>query len=364
MYTRERGRSDGRLALLIFLGTLFGSLLGVAADFNEAKELVGELVSVADPMPTLAIAGSNTILGERLGLANAWREEFAPQVSVSQRLPVVGNITRAPQVVISPVGSHRGLELATQGKVHLLAMSDPMTADEEASLRSAGIEIRCAAPIGYDVIVFVTDLANDLEVTNRFALKSVLRGMLTQWSQVSDAWMAGAEPIRLLVRPGSGTTTNVLNSFLGQTAYLPHFIACDSNDSCLNAALSTPGSLVWVSASWLYTQPRRFVNTLLVSRSYTAPPTDPFSDDFVVNNYPEELIRPLYMYVLRGGGIAPEESDLAKAFFDYVRGVAGQETLEAHRFYTYFKSPADVTVTLPADFRTVSGAPLGLVCRS
>jgi ABC-type phosphate transport system substrate-binding protein len=228
----------------------------------------------------------------------------------------------------------------------LLVASEPLTDERITDLQASGIKLTCAAEIGYDVITFVTDVNNTLPEISRRDMASILSGSITNWSQVGGA----DQPIRILAREGSGTTELVLQSFTGMKAYQDHFIPCASNDECLDTALSTPGSLYWVSTTWLRTQPPRYLRPILIRRAANLPPEDPFSENFDPDNYTLELIRPLIMYVLRSDKIPEYSTNLAKEFLLFVRGVRGQEILENHHFYTYFDPPADVAVPLPADF--------------
>ena len=79
-------------------------------------------------------------------------------------------------------------------------------------------------------------------------------------------------------------------------------------------------------------------------------------------NYHPKMIRPLYMYVLSGGPIAPISSDLAKQFFAYLRGVRGQELLGKYHFYTYFDPPTEVKLELPEGFG-IRPNQLPIVCK-
>lgn len=347
--TAKSSSNSPRLAFMIFIGSLLGSLIGVAADLNDAKEAVFEIYTLFNPSPQLNIAGSNTILGERLHMAEDWKNNFMKQTAWEERLPVIGNMARNIKIDIQGVGSHKGIQAAKEGKVHLLAMSDPMSEEEEKLLAKRGIKIRCAAEIGYDAIIFVTDLNNDIPAFSKYAITSILKGIFVNWSQISD-FSENKNNIRVLARRGSGTTHVILKQFLDDDKFPDHFIECRSNAQCLDQALSVPGSIYWVSAVWLYTQPKDYIHPLLIRRNDTLPAQNPFIKNFNLNNYPYEMVRGLYMYVLDGKDVDSKSSDLAKKFLLYVRGVRGQQILEKYHFFTYFKSPNEVDVTLPKGF--------------
>ncbi len=360
--------SSNRLAIFVFIGTLLGSLLGVAADWNEASDLFTPLVKWLNPSPHVRIVGSNTILGEGVNIATEWQERYIENTQWEDDIPLLGTIERQVEINIAPVGSVEGFSFAAEGKVDLLAASEPIPEAELQKIAAQGITMHCAGVIGYDIITLVTDVNNQLQraITVR-ELSSILTGGITDWSQVGGPQV----PIRILARPGSGTTDIVLNALTGSNEFRPHFIECDSNSSCLDLTLSTPGSLYWVSKAWLQTQPPRYLRPILIQRGAEAP-TNPLAfeegiggqerADFNPNNYPGELMRPLYMYVLRGDEIHPDSTKHARQFLAYVRSVEGQEILEKHHFYTHFDAPSGVQPVLPAGFGpTPDGPPI--VCQ-
>jgi phosphate transport system substrate-binding protein len=285
------------------------------------------------------VAGSNTVLGEGLTMASEWKELFQQQKSWQTRIPLIGTIQRTVNVDIRGVGSEAGFQEAIEGKVHLLAASEPMPAESYKAITGAGYHIDCAAEIGYDVVTFVTDINNTIPAISTRDMASILNGSITDWSQVGGE----PQPIRILAREGSGTTSLILERYTGDPAFRPYFIECKNNDECLDKALSMPGSLYWVGSAWLKTQPPRYLRLILVRRGDLAP-EDPLKEDFDPDKYPEKLIRPLYMYVLSGNNLEPGPTALAKEFLHLVRGVHGQEILENNNFYTYFDPPADVEV--------------------
>lgn len=359
---------NNRLAIFVFIGTLLGSLLGVAADWNEASDLFTPLVKWLNPSPHVRIVGSSTILGEGIDMAAEWQEGYIENTQWEDDIPLLGTIERQVQMTTSPVGSVDGFGLAAEGKVDLLAASEPIPEAEIQKIAAQGHQIHCASVIGYDIITLVTDVNNDLQraITVR-ELSSILTGGIKDWSEVGGPQV----PIRILARPGSGTTDIVLNALTGSNEFRSHFIECDSNSRCLDLTLSTPGSLYWVSKAWLQTQPPRYLRPILIQRGAEAP-TNPLSfeagiggqerEDFNPDNYPQELMRPLYMYVLRGDAIQPDSTEHARQFLGYVRSVEGQEILEKHHFYTHFDAPSGVQPVLPAGFGPTSDGP-PVVCQ-
>lgn len=255
------------------------------------------------------------------------------------------------------IGSLEGFQRAAEGQVDLLVASEPMTDAQLQTLQQNGINITCAAEVGYDIITFVTDVNNPVPQISTRDMASILNGSITNWAQVGG----NGQPIRVLARRGSGTTDLVLQNFTGDGTFRERFVVCESNAACLDTTLSTPGALYWVSTAWLKTQPPRYLRPILTQRG-NLPVQDPLSETFDPNEYTDELVRPLYMYVLSGEAIAPESTTLAKEFLQMVRGVRGQEVLETHHFHTHFDPPGNVQTVYPPGFGPgIDGVPI--VCR-
>ncbi|MDX2163161.1 MAG: substrate-binding domain-containing protein [bacterium] len=338
---RESGRtSRSNIGVIIFVATLMGSLLGVAADLGQAADTVEQFRSLF--YPELCVVGSNTILGEGITMAVQWAEAFEQRTDV--------------RVTIDGIGSVRGVEKAVNGGcVHVLAMSEPMTNPQYIALTSSGLSIGCAAEIGYDVIAFVTDINNPLPALLSRNLISILTGRLQSWADVGGQ----DRTIRILARPGSGTTEFVLINVarysdpnLMDDQYFPpdtNYVSCNSNENCLDETLSTPGSLYWVSSAWLRTQPAEYINVMPILRGDERP-INPLQQEVDLNEYPSTLVRPLYFYVLNGPTIDDRAEALATEFLTYVRSIQGQQILEEYYFYNYFTRPFEVAVSLPPGF--------------
>ncbi|MCU0511054.1 MAG: substrate-binding domain-containing protein [Anaerolineae bacterium] len=344
---RDQG-SGRRMAVLVFMGSLLGSLIGTFASIDDLFNSIGRIDDLLNPPPTLCVAGSGTILESDLGMAAAWKNSFEQ----GQRA----------RVDIAAVGSIGGVDRAAEGGcVHVLAMSEALTPAQHARLTGRGIDIQCAAEIGYDVIAFVTDINNPLPSLLERLMGNVLTGRITNWRDVRG----GTEDIYIYARENSGTTDYILRQFgwpQGESVLPPaaRYIGCSSNSQCLDQTLGTPGALYWVSVSWMKTQPPRYLRVLPILSDDEAP-INPLVDDFDLRDYPDRLIRPLYMYVLGGGGIDPAGSALGREFLQYVRGVNGQKILEEKSFKTYFNRPEAVPLEFPNGFS--SGTPRQL-CRS
>lgn len=345
--------SIGLLAFMIFIGSLLGTVVGLGADFGELVGSFNEFERLLNPPPTLCIVGSGTILGSE-GVGEDWATAFEQGRNV--------------QVRVNATGSVGGVNAAADGDcAHILAMSEPMTDEQYTQLIDNGVELDCAAEVGYDIIAFITSINNPLvegiDGEDRFAaqsrtvqiteLRRILTGGITDWSQISN-WPQErntfTHPITIWLRPDSGTTEVVLNRLAN---FIPsndvpfpqgaRYRFCDSNEDCLNRTLSTPGSIYWVSVAWMRTQPPNYLRVLYLLQGDELA-INPLFENVSLSQYPTALVRPLYLYVLDDGNISNEVMTLAEDFLRYARGIDGQVALEARNFYTHFAPPPEVDI--------------------
>lgn len=336
--------------ILVFVGTLLGSLIGAAADFGGAVDTFDRFQTLR--YPKLCIVGSDTILGEALGMADDWAADFSADHQVN--------------LGISATGSGTGVRLAASGEcAHVLAMSEPISERQEQELLDAGVELSCAAEIGYDIVVLVTDINNPIQNISTTVLSGMLLGRITNWSSLSTDF---DYPVTILVREGSGTTDIVLRNIInfdsdGGTVFPPlaNYEICDSNEDCLDRTLSTNGGLYWASASWIRTQPPQYLRVLPILEGDEAG-INPLRDEVDLDRYPRGLQRPLYLYAFDQPSMNDEQRRLAREFVGYVRGVRGQQILEENFFFTHFDQPTRVRVPFPDGFDDID-APGRTVCR-
>lgn len=371
---RKQGISGfGRIssALLIFFGSLLGSGIGAVADFSEGYDTMR--AGYAEVFyPRLCVVGSSTILEPGLGMAEAWAEDFEEDHQV--------------RVKIEATGSSEGVKRAIAGDcVHILAMSEALSEKQYNELVAAGYEVKCAVEIGYDAIVFVTDIYNDIPAIEWRDVRRIYQGTTTSWLSVRGSTYLQDRNIIVLLREGSGTTDHVLS----KVALLPlepfppqnnaRYVTCSSNEDCLNKSLTLEGSIHGLSAAWIRTQDEGFYRVLPILSRDDAGAISPLDANFSPRDYPKVLVRPLYMYVLsgvvEGNEITEEKLQNAEAFLEYVRGTSGQKILRDHYFYTHFDraifgtDPDDadyqvsISLELPPDFPILDENGLSQACK-
>ena len=339
-------------------------VLGILANLSEVSAFTLDYYQNVNLNPPVNVVGSNTVLGDGVGVAQDWQTTYQDSHSIHQLMLGFYDLERpGVKLLIDGQGSEAGVEQTIAGDGHLLVKSKPLSFEQAQQLRQAGLTIECAAPLGYDVVVFVTNLDNQVPEVSLRDLKSILNGSITNWSQVGGADL----PIKIMAREGSGTTEFVLQQLTGSAQFSPEVasqvINCGhDNDQCLNMALSSPGALYWVSSAWLHTQPSQYIEPILI-RDGVDEPISPFAENFVVSDYTSDLVRPLYMYVLSGSGIEAETTATATDFFHFIRSIKGQEILETHHFFTYLRPPEGSQLTLPKGFGFDENTQIVTTCR-
>ena len=352
-------RQFSKLQIVFLIG-----VLGILANLSEVSAFTLDYYQNINLNPPVYIVGSNTVLGEGVGVAQAWQTTYEESNSIHQLMLGFYDLERpGVKLLIDGQGSEVGVQQAIAGEGNLLVKSKPLSSEQIQQMQQSGLAIDCAAPLGYDVVVFVTNLDNQVPEVSLRDLKSILNGSITNWSQVGGADL----PIKIMAREGSGTTEFVLQQMTGSTQFNPELaskvINCGhDNDQCLNMALSSPGALYWVSSAWLHTQPSQYIEPILI-RDGVAEPISPFAENFVVGDYTTNLVRPLYMYVLSGNNIEPEAEDTAIDFFRFIRSIKGQEILETHHFFTYLRPPEGSRLDLPEGFGFDENAQIVTTCR-
>ena len=354
----QQEKQQGRhLAILLFLATLLGSLLGAVADLSEAEVLVYPVLKRICPSPVLTILGSYALLDDDTGIPEEWIREFRNKGSKEIEIPLLGTYELSPDITTKAMDEVEGKKFALSGQASVFVSSEPFSESDLALLVENSVDIQCAADFGYDVIAFVGHLSDINPPLSTQDLKAILTGQVTDWESLGR----DKHPINVIADPDSGATELVMTKFTDGSGPASNFIECQSDEQCLDLALSTPGSLTWVSASWLKAQPDRYVNTFRI-KSEGYPPQDPMQETFDPDNYPPELIRPLYIYALTSASTPPETSEVAARFVSFVRGVRGQQILEKHSFYTYFDPPIEIKPDLPNGFG-IRTNDVPLVCR-
>ena len=346
------------------------ALIALAASCAEISNFAISVYENTNPNPQATVAGSNSVLGAELGVSDSWQTNFESR-SVRE-VPLFNwelfdfyTLERpGVNLVIDGSGSVAGYRDAVDGKAHGLISSESLAdleTDTNVSLPT-NTDIVCAAEIGYDVITFVTNVNNSsLSQIELRDMRSILNGSITNWSAVGGPDL----DIQILARSGSGTTNLVLQRFTGSPNFKPEVsqIECSDNNDCLNRVLNIPGALYWVSAAWLRTQPPKYVEPVLIQDDLLIS-SNPLADDFDINNYTPNLIRPLYMYVFSGNGRDAEAVNTAVDFMTFVRSIEGQQIIEEHAFYTYLRSPQDPTTQpqLPTGFGQQDAAEPPVTC--
>jgi phosphate transport system substrate-binding protein len=274
----------------------------------------------------LCVGGSNSVLGsDNVAMTDAWVQALA---------------RRNVEVSIAGSGSEAAVEAARQGQcVDVLVLSEQLNAGQVVQLAEVGIDVGDATIFAYDAITFVTNRANPAPALSLDQIAEVLLGDVRNWSE-----LGGAErPIRVLLRPGSGTTNYI---FIEVAGFEPFVSAPDQpfppglqyaecgreggNRACLEQAAATDGSFYWVTRSLVRSEGLRPIPVVGNDGSTI----DPTGLGFDLDSYPAALVRPLYVYVFdREGGDADVEL-AAQTFRAYLLSDPGQQSIVDQGFFS------------------------------
>ncbi len=286
---QQEKRQGRHLAILLFSATLLGSLLGAVADLSEAQVLVYPVLRRIYPSPSLSVLGSYTLLDKDTGISEAWIQAFNDKVGTARDIPVLGKFKQHPDIEILAMDEVEGKRIAGSEQGAVFHCDGTVLRFRLAETGRKGHHRRCAADIGYDVIAFVGHL-NDI---NPPLSMQDLQVFLTGRSQTGNNWR-GKTSNQCDRRPGQwcdGFGTDQTNR---QHEFSSNFLKCESETALPGPRAEHTRSLVWVSASWLKDQPRHYVKHSGLSGMAILRRTP--CRGFRPDNYPPELIRPLYIY--------------------------------------------------------------------
>ncbi|MCS6834884.1 MAG: substrate-binding domain-containing protein [Anaerolineae bacterium] len=333
------------LALLVLFGTVFGSVIGVAAD---AASLVDAFNAVRSNFyAELCVGGSGTIMEPDIGLSPAIHEAVSFPVN-------------AMRLTVHTDGSRAALERAkNDGCIHVILATDALKDGEIRDLANEAVSIDCAAVFAYDVIAIVANRSvragSASSTLNTRELRAILSGAITNWSQVRGDDM----PITIVAQFGR-TMQYIMREIAGfESTYerpcpdgVNCFMAEGGNEVPLSELLNTSGSITWMSAAWMRLQPPNFFNVVSVLDTLNDERSvNPLTDAVDLEMYPRDLVRPLYIYAVVTPNTSQEQRVRARQFVrDIMRGVVGQQLVVKHGFYPHFEAPRDVDVTLPPGF--------------
>lgn len=267
----------------------------------------------------LCVAGSNTILGsDTKPMQQAWISTLSDRFNIT--LSIDGS------------GTEAGIDAAISGGcVDALLASEPLNSGQVQALAAAGVAAGEPTVIASDVIAFATDQNTQVPSLSIAQLRDILNGKVTNWSEVRGQ----AQPLTVLLRPGSGTTNYVLINVAQFEPFVTvpgqpfppnlKYTECGNpggNRACLDQVGSGKGLLYW-AARYLV----RGDGLRAIPIAGTNGPVDPTSASFSVENYPKELVRPLFLYKLDRKGGDADARLAADIFQNYLLSERGQQTL-------------------------------------
>lgn len=313
------------------------------------------VVATETPRPTiLCVSGSDSFLNS----AAIKEIELAFERSRNNNV----------DVIIRPIGSEAAtnellpnrtpIPRSDYGCVDVLIRSEPLNEGQLDAYQQHAIFFECATWLSFDIIAFITAPDNAIPEVNLSQLKAILNGDITNWIDVAG----DNRDINVIVRRGSGTTTHVFTTIaefvpfvtIPSEAYPPRVreTECGTNDDCIQLVNTTSGSLHFVSVAQLPGQNVRIISI----RNREGVLVNPLQGAIRQTQYPVELLRPVYGYVVNHNTSSSKKISLAKDFLNFILN-NGQTDLEVAGFIPRDTQPLIELVILPPDFSVAS------VCR-
>ena len=251
---------------------------------SQAADATTNTTASADLSGKITLAGSTSM--EKL--ANAMAEAFM------EKYP---NVTVAPEFT----GSGAGLESLAKGTVDIGDASRALSDDEKAGGAVENI-------VAIDGIAVITDSENAVSDITSEQLAQIYTGEITNWSDLGGA----DEQIVVIGREaGSGTRDafEELNDVKDACKYAQEL---DSTGAVLAKVAATPGAIGYVSLD--------VVDDTVKALQLNS--VDATEDNILAGTY--VLQRPFVMATM---GEISEQSDLVKAFFDFIHSEEGQQVI-------------------------------------
>jgi phosphate transport system substrate-binding protein len=276
------------LIVCVFVVGAFGACGKKSGDQSSNKE--SNTSSEDNTSGTKDLSGSISMAGSTSmeKVANALAEGF---------------MAKNPNVQISPefTGSGAGIEALTAGTINIGNSSRALTDDEKGK---GAVE----NTICLDGIATIVDPANKVKNLTKDQLTQIYTGKVTNWKDVGGS----DTPIVVIGREAGSGTRDAFEELLGVKDTCKYSNEINSTGGVLAKVASTPGSIGYVSLDVL--------DDSVIALSIDG--VEPTVDNIKAKKY--LLQRPFVMATM---GEISKQTDLVKAFFDYVQSDEGQKII-------------------------------------
>jgi phosphate transport system substrate-binding protein len=280
----------------IALGLVF-SVVGCSAPTEPTQS--GSSDAVSSPSATITIDGSSTVYPISDEVAKEYQFEKGDA---------------APIINVAFSGTTGGFRKFCAGETDISDASRPITKDEMAACKDAGIEY-IELPVAFDALTVVVhpdnDWADDITIDElKMLWEPDAEGEITQWSQIRSSWPD--EPINLYgAGSDSGTFDYFTEAIVGESgASRTDYIASEDDTELVQGVRTDPNSLGYFGYAY-YEESQSGLKALAIDSSNG--PVLP-SDETVRSGEYQPLARPLFIYVSVD---ALDEKPELQAFVEY-----------------------------------------------
>lgn len=206
-------------------------------------------------------------------------------------------------VTVEYTGSGAGLESLASGSVNIGNASRALKDEEKANGSVENV-------VALDGIAVITDKGNAVTDITSEDLAKIYTGEVANWSDVGGT----DQPIIVIGREAGSGTRDAFEELLEVKDACKYAQELDSTGAVLAKVASTPGAIGYVSLD--------VVDDTVVGQKIDG--VEPTEEEILAGNY--LLQRP---FVMATKGEISEQSDVVKAWFDYINSDEGKAVIQA-----------------------------------
>ncbi len=268
------------------------------------------------------LSGCNTTNRERTVKIMGSDSEVNLVLHLAEAYTAIDSVT---SIGIIGGGSGMGIASLINGKAHIANSSRGLTASENKLCQDRDLDVRRII-FAKDAIAFVVHQSNPLDTLTLSLLSSILRGEISQWSEVQNS----LEPkkVRMYGRQtNSGTYLYVKDSIV-KGEYSNTFLGLNGNAQIIEALRQDPSGIGYVSAGYLndHTAMNQDIKVLWLKAYDHSTAFSPMDAEAVIAmDYP--VVRPLIQFVSK------KVRKSALDFIAFELSEAGQHVVQSSGYY-------------------------------
>lgn len=265
---------------------------------NTEKEASTATIVNTESTGKAADAGDTTLEGN-LTLAGSTSMEKLCEAMSESFMEAYPGVT----VTVEYTGSGAGLESLAAGSVDIGNASRGLKEEEKANGSVENI-------VAIDGIAVITDKNNTVTDVAAEDVAKIYAGEIKNWSELGGT----DQPVVVIGREAGSGTRDAFEELMGVKDGCAYAQELDSTGAVLAKVASTPGAIGYVSLD--------VVDSSVIGLKIDG--IEPTEEQILAGKY--ILQRP---FVMATKGEISEQSDVAKAWFDYIHSDAGKEVIKA-----------------------------------